>query len=203
MVHGEDLREGVVCSGGVEAVVRFTPFPITETRNLVLRRIGLDDLDDLFEMRRDPRMHLHTDTKPDEALDETKVYIDKTNAGVDAGKWVIWAIGLKGQAKVIGTISIWNLNPERESGELGYGIIPDYQGRGLMKESLLAVADYGFDAMNLKVLEAYTERDNLRSLKLLERCGFAEVDRVDEEGYCNKRTYHMIVYRLESRRRRA
>ena len=26
-----------------------------------------------------------------------------------------------------------------------------------MNESLLAVADYGFDAMNLKVLEAYTE----------------------------------------------
>lgn len=66
MVHGEDLREGVVCSGGLEAVANFTPFPIIETRNLILRRMDHDDLDDLFQMRRDPRMHEYTDTKPDE-----------------------------------------------------------------------------------------------------------------------------------------
>lgn len=50
--------------------------------------------------------------------------------------------------------------------------------------------------------EAYTERDNERSLRLLERCRFAEVNRVDEEGSITRRTYHMIVYRLENDRRR-
>lgn len=44
----------------------FTPFPALETANLILRRISLDDTQDLFAMRSDPRMHQHTDTKPDE-----------------------------------------------------------------------------------------------------------------------------------------
>ena len=176
----------------------FVPFPAIETTNLTLRRMTRDDRGDLFEMRHDPRMHLYTDTKPDEGISETEAYIDKMNAGVDAGKWIIWAMELKGERKVIGSISIWNLNPDRGSGELGYGIVPGYQGRGLMKESLLAVVDYGFDRMGLKELDAYTEKDNEPSLHLLETCGFAEAERVDEEGYTNKRTYHMIVYRKKA-----
>jgi len=44
---------------------------------------------------------------------------------------------------VIGSISIWNINLKQKSAELGYGIIPAYQGLGLMKEALLTAADYG------------------------------------------------------------
>lgn len=51
--------------------------------------------------------------------------------------------------KVIGTISIWNINLEQRNAELGYGITPAYQNKGLMKEALLSVADYGFNVMNL------------------------------------------------------
>ncbi|WP_225986140.1 GNAT family N-acetyltransferase [Psychrobacillus glaciei] len=53
-------------------------------------------------------------------------------------KWVIWAIEHKQSKKVTGTINIWNLNKEEKSGELGYGIIPAYQGQGLMFKTLLS-----------------------------------------------------------------
>lgn len=174
----------------------FSPFPLIETPNLVLRRMEDGDLEDVFEMRSDPRMHLHTDTKPDEAPAETAAYIEKMTRGVDTEKWIIWAIQLRQSPKVIGSVSIWNLDRERGSGELGYGITPAYQGKGFMKEALRAAIDYGFNIMDLKTLEAYTERANTASCGLLERCGFTEADRVDEEGACNKRTYHMVVYRL-------
>lgn len=99
--------------------------------------------------------------------------------------------------KVIGSISIWNINREQESGELGYGIIPEYQGHGFMKEALLSVIEYGFNAIRLKSLDAYTEEHNVKSIKLLEKCNFNEINRVDDEGYLNNRVYHMIVYRLQ------
>lgn len=178
-------------------MISFTPFPRIETKNLILRRMNNNDADDLFEMRRDPLMSEHTDTKPDETIEDTQAYIDKMNKGVDNNKWVIWAIEHKQTCKVIGSISIWNISSELKSGELGYGIIPGYQGRGLMKEALLSVVEFGFGVMGLKVLNAYTEENNLKSVKLLENCCFAEVDRVDEEGFFNDRVYHMVVYRLE------
>ena len=173
-------------------------FPVIETNNLLLRKITQDDTYDIYYMRKEPKMIEFTDSKLDGSLEETKSYIDIVNKGVDEGKWIIWAIEHKQSKKVIGTISIWNINPEQKSAELGYGIIPDYQNKGLMKEALLSVVDYGFEVMNLAALEAYTEEKNTRSIKLLERCKFVETNRVDDEGYYSNRIYHMIVFKLEN-----
>lgn len=179
-------------------MLKFTPFPNIETGNLILRKMNYNDINDLFQMRKDPRMNEYTDTKLDENIDETRIYIDKMNKGVDEDKWIIWAIEHKKSNRVIGTISIWNINSEQMSGELGYGIIPDYQGKGLIKEALLSVIEYGFNVMNLKVLDAYTEEKNISSIGLLKKCSFLEVNRVVDEGYYSNRVYHMIVFRLEN-----
>ena len=178
-------------------MIDFMPFPVLETKNLILRRMDYDNIDDLFEMRKNPRMHEYTDTKLEENPDETKAYIDKMNKGIDDNKWIIWAIKHKQSQKVIGTISIWNIDIEQETGELGYGIIPSFQGRGLMKEALLTVTKYGFNVMELQAIDAYTEQHNIKSIKLLEKCNFSEINRVDDEGYFSNRVYHMVVYRLE------
>lgn len=179
-------------------MISFTPFPCIETKNLVLRRMNQDDANDLFDMRRDPLMNEHTDVKPDETIEDTRVYIDKMNKGVDNNEWIIWAIEHRQTGKVIGSACIWNISSELGSGELGYGIIPSFQGKGLMKEALHCVIEYGFSVMWLAELDAYTEENNYRSVKLLESCGFTEADRVDDEGYYNNRVYHMIVYRLKN-----
>ncbi len=178
-------------------MINFTDFPNMETKNLILRKMSYNDINDLFEMRKDPRMNEYTDTIPDATTDETKIYIDKMNKGIDDNKWIIWAIEHKQSNKVIGSISIWNINKEQEGGELGYGIAPYYQGKGLMKEALLSVVEYGFGVLKLKALEAYTEEQNIKSINLLESCNFIEVNRVDDEGYFNNRVYHMIGYRIE------
>ncbi len=176
----------------------FHPFPVIETKNLLLRKMTYEDTHDIFQMRKDPRMIEFTDSKLDESPEETKSYIEKMNKGVDEGKWIIWAIEHKQSKKVIGSISIWNFNIEQKCGELGYGIIPDYENRGFMKEALLSIVDYAFHVMHFSGLEAYTEEKNIRSIKLLESCGFTEVNRVDDEGYYSDRIYHMIVYRRDN-----
>lgn len=177
-------------------MISFNPFPVIETNNLVLRRMEHRDIDDIFQMRNSPEMHEYTDTRPDKTTEETRIYIEKMNKGVDENKWIIWAIEHRQSKKVIGSISIWNINIEQRSGELGYGIIPDYQGKGLMKEALLRVVDYGFNVMKLRVVDAYTEESNIKSCKLLDNCKFIKANRVDDQGYYSNRVYHMIVYRL-------
>ena len=121
------------------------------------------------------------------------------NKGVDANKWIIWGIEHKKLRRVIGTICIWNIDKAEGSGELGYGIIPDFQGKGLMQEAVLRVALYGFDVMKLKTLEAYTEENNLKSIKLLEKCNFHEINRISEDGYHTNKVYHMLVYKLQKK----
>lgn len=177
-------------------MVNFNPFPKIKTKNLILRKMNHDDINDLFRMRKDPRMHEHTDTKVDESIDDTKKYIDKMNKGIEDNRWIIWAIEHRELNMVIGTISIWNIDNEKKSGELGYGITPDYQGQGLMKEALLSVIEYGFKNMKLSKLDAYTEVNNFNSIKLLEKCNFIEIDRIEDKGYLNNRVYQMVVYSM-------
>lgn len=178
----------------------FYPFPVLETKNLWLRKMTAEDTEDIFQMRKDPRMTAFTDSKLDESFEETSSYIAKMNWGVEEGKWIIWAIEHKPSKKVIGSISIWNMDIEEESAELGYGLVPEYQNRGLMKEALLRVANYGFEVMNLKTLDAYTEEKNMSSIGLLESCRFIEVNRVDDKGLYSERIYHLIVFRLKNNR---
>lgn len=67
-------------------MINFKPFLNIETKNLTLRRMDHNDIVDLFEMRKDPRMNEYTDTKPDENINETIAYVDKMNKGIDDNK---------------------------------------------------------------------------------------------------------------------
>lgn len=181
----------------VPEMISFKPFPELETANLQLRRMAEKDLGDLFALRSNPAMSEFIDAEPDSDISETKAYLDRMNQGLDENKWLIWAIEYKQTGKVIGTISIWNLDFEQESGELGYGIMPAYQGRGLMKEALLSVVEYGFDVLHFKALEAYTEEYNANSIQLLKTCRFREVGRVEDKGQIKNRVFPMLIFRLE------
>lgn len=176
----------------------FTPFPALETERLVLRKLTLADSLDAFAMRADPRMHRYTDTMPDQTVSETEAYIQKMAQGVDEGKWILWAMERKDTRRVVGIVSIWNLDQRHGTGDLGYGVHPDDQGQGLMREALRAVISFGFEKMRLHALTAFTEESNLPSKKLLENCGFQEAGRVDDTGENNNQIYHMIEYKLQN-----
>ncbi len=74
----------------------------------MLRRFTEDDIQDLFEMRSDPRMIEYTDSCLDENLAETRKYMATMDEGFDKGQWILWVIELRETGKVIGSISVWN-----------------------------------------------------------------------------------------------
>lgn len=74
--------------------------------------------------------------------------------------------------KLIGTICLWNINQENYSAEIGYELHPEWQGKGIMKEALSKIIDYGFQKMKLKEIEAFTNPLNDSSTRLLEKNNF-------------------------------
>ena len=173
---------------------RFKPFPNLETSRLLLRKMEYSDAQDLFEMRNDSAMNIHTDTIPDSSINDTLKYIMKMNEGVEQGKWIIWCLEHKEDKKVIGTVSIWNF--KHDCGELGYGTTTAYQGMGYMKEALRAVLKHGFSVLELSVIQAYTEKSNSQSTKLLESHGFEASGSIIEEGIRKDVIFDMLIYEL-------
>lgn len=173
-------------------------FPELKTNRLLLRNMALSDKEDIFYMQSNPKMSEHTDSRPETELSGTEEYIQRMDAGIKEGKWLIWAIEELEGHKVIGTVCVWNISKDQKIAELGYGLIPEYWGKGLMKEALMAIADFCFKELNFEILDAYTEENNHPSIKLLKSCSFVDVDKVVDEGFYSDRNFTMVVFRLNN-----
>ncbi|MEO9319843.1 MAG: GNAT family protein [Nitrososphaera sp.] len=57
--------------------------------------------------------------------------------------------------------------------EVGYWVGASYWNRGIASESLALVVDYAFSALRLHSVHAYVMKENLASIRVLEKCGFS------------------------------
>lgn len=57
--------------------------------------------------------------------------------------------------------------------EIGYGVSPDYEGKGYTTEAVQAMAQWAFSQEGVTFVEAETEPGNKASQRVLEKCGFA------------------------------
>ena len=76
-----------------------------------------------------------------------------------------WAIVLKSNNKMIGTIELYN-HYYKFKAELGYSINPAYWSNGYATEAAKEVISYGFEFLDLKRIEAEIERLEARSEEL-------------------------------------
>lgn len=164
----------------------YKSFPILKTERLVLKQLCENDKAAIFLLRSDERVNKYIDRPQQQSIDEALAFINKINMAIEQNQSVYWAISLKNNAELIGTICLWNFSANHLTAELGYELSPTFQGQGIMNEAIEAVLKYAFEIIELESIVAYTHKDNSSSIKLLEKNGFKwEVDKIDEENSSN------------------
>jgi ribosomal-protein-alanine N-acetyltransferase len=153
--------------------LNFKPFPQLETGRLVLRNMVIDDAPEIFFLRSDNDVMRYIDREPAKTIKDAEDLINKITTDINANEAVMWAISLKEDPKkLIGTICLWHFQKEHFRGETGYMLHPLHWRKGIMKEALIKILDYGFNALNLHSVEAHISPENIASATLLERTGF-------------------------------
>jgi len=152
--------------------IQFNPFPDLHTERLHLRQLALSDEQEIYIQRSDARILKYIDRPKANNLDDARAFIQKIIANIAANESVYWAITLKNNPMLIGTICLWNIEPEKSSVEIGYSLHPDFQGQGYMQEALEIVLDYAFETMQAKIIEAFTNPANAASIRLLQKNKF-------------------------------
>lgn len=150
----------------------FQSFPKLKTDRLLLRRLKMPDAKEIYLLRADDRVNQFIDRPKAVHIDDAFQYIEKIDNGVNAGEWVYWAIQLRGKSKLIGTICLWNIEKNEFKAEIGYELMPEHQGKGIMREAVQAVLQFAFNKLQLRSIEAVSRPANYRSIKLLEEFGF-------------------------------
>ena len=173
-------------------------FPLLTTDRLVLRKLEIDDAGELLKLRSDESVNKYLERPKSRTINEVIEFINKIQAGISKNESFYWAISLKNESKLIGTICLWNLDKENSRAEVGYELLPAYQGKGLMQEALSKIIECGFQILGFKTITAYTDSANERSVRILEKNNFRrdkalEYEYFQKEGFGNE-----VIYSLKS-----
>jgi RimJ/RimL family protein N-acetyltransferase len=165
----------------------FTPFPILKTGRLTLRQLAIHDEQEIFTLRSDNEINKYLDRKRAKTIDDARSFIDKISENINKNDSVYWAITFSDKDILIGTICLFGFSDENDKCEIGYELLTNFQGQGIMREALEKVIDYAFNTIKVKKIEAFFHRDNQSSIKLLKKFSFRnsnEPDKTDPDLLC-------------------
>ncbi len=175
--------------------LNFAPFPELKTERLLLRQLTMDDAQDIFLLRSDENVLRFIGREPATSLKEAEEFIQKIITNVATNESIMWAITFSDNpSKVIGNICYWRIQPENYRTEIGYALLPQYWRKGIMKEAILKVLEYGFETMKLHSIEARINAENVPSGAILEVTGFIKEGHLKDEFYFQEKFSDTIIY---------
>lgn len=175
--------------------LNFTPFPELKTQRLLLRKLEITDANEIFFLRSNENVLRYLGKEPAKTISEAEEFIRQINNNIDKNESILWGIALLNDPSVIiGTICLWNFKTENFRGEIGYILHPEYWRKGIMKEAIKAVVDYGFNNLGLHSMEALLSSENVASSALLESNGFVKEGHLKESFYFNGQFSDTAIY---------
>jgi ribosomal-protein-alanine N-acetyltransferase len=164
----------------------FTPFPILTTERLTLRQLASDDEQQIFTLRSDSKINKYLDRQVSHTIDDARNFINK----IIKSDSLYWAITLSDKNILVGTICLFGFSDKNYQCEIGFELLPNFQGQGIMKETLEKIIDYAFTTIKVKKIEAFVHRENLNSIKLLENFSFINSNGLDKTNP-DLKCYHL------------
>ena len=137
---------------------RFTPFPILTTERLTLRQLTSNDEQEIFILRSDSEINKYLDRQLSNTVEDARNFINKVNENINKNDSLYWAITLSDKDKLIGTICLFGFSDDNYKCEIGYELLTNFQGQGIMKEAVEKVIDYAFNTIKVKKMEAFLHR---------------------------------------------
>jgi ribosomal-protein-alanine N-acetyltransferase len=146
-------------------------FPQLHTHRLLLDRFTSDDQGFVFTALSHPEVirHYGVEYHTLEATREQMEYFEKLYAQ-KTGIW--WKIVDKERGEPLGGIGMNNYQKAHNRAEIGYWLLPEHWGKGIISEALDAMVPYLFGEWGLHRIEAVVEAGNSNSSRVLERAGF-------------------------------
>jgi ribosomal-protein-alanine N-acetyltransferase len=174
--------------------LNFSPFPNLETERLLLRRVDKKDVNEIFKLRSNVETMKYIPRPIVKSIEEALEHIGNIDEKIETNEGINWAITLKEDPTLIGIIGHYRIKPEHFRAEIGYMLLPEFNGKGIISEAVNEVVNYGFNTLNLHTLEAIISPDNLASEKILQKNGFVKEAHFKENECFEGRFIDTVIY---------
>ncbi|MGB2129504.1 MAG: GNAT family N-acetyltransferase [Flavicella sp.] len=138
---------------------------------MLLQQIVISDISVVFKGLSNSKITkyygVHFDT-----LEATQEQMNWYAALEENGTGIWWAIRTSAQGYFVGAIGFNDVDMALKKAEIGFWLLPDFWGKGILKEAILSVTSYAFKILKLQKLEAFVETENRNCIKALEKLNF-------------------------------
>ena len=157
------------------------------TDKILLRIVEKTDVENIHKLRTNPIVSKFIKRDLNKSISDIENFIEERKR-TD----YYFAIMTLDSNEFAGTIAIWNINEEEKYAELGYELLPNFQGKGLMSNAISNIVHFAFNNLDFNTLEAFTDKSNINSRKLLEKLGFEhQQNRLYEKNVDN------VIYQIK------
>lgn len=172
---------------------------VIDTPRLRLRPPQESDAEGLFPHVSDPQVAQYVTWAAHTSIEQTRQWLRDIKGFITDGSSMVWLIEHAGIP--IGCIGVhgitWALRAVRyDRAELGYWLGRSMWGQGLMSEAAAAVVRWAFDTLGLHKLNVMCFEENTGSRRVIDRCGFRFVGRLEEDIWRDGRWHAHLRYEL-------
>ena len=171
-----------------------SPLPVELGDGAVLRRLTMDDLDEIWalvEIERDRLGEWMPWVAGTRTIEAQRTWLE----GVVALELGLEGGGLFVDGRYVGGVGLMS-GPYGIAAEVGYWIDSAHEGRGHVTRAVRALVDIGFGEMGLHRIVIRAGVDNPRSRAIPERLGFTREGVARGEGRGSRGFYDLVVYGL-------
>lgn len=157
------------------------PWQITRTNRLLVREMGPDDLDDLYELYADERVSKYTESLfVDRDMEKHYIedYVENIYKYFGFGTWLVHR---RDDGRLIGRAG-FNFRPGFDEAELGFVIGYPFWRKGYAYEVCSHLLYLGKTVFEFERIQALVDKENTASICLLEKLGFYYVEDVMVDG---------------------
>lgn len=101
---------------------------------------------------------------------------------------------LECDSQLVGIASIQNINRMMLTAEIGYGISPEFRGKGLVTVAVQSMTKNAFESTKLRKLIALVHDQNVASQRVLEKVGYKKEGLLREHFLINGEPANEIIY---------
>lgn len=170
-----------------------TEFPTIKTERLLLRQFVADDLENVFLGLSHPDIikYYGVSYQTLEATKEQMKFFSDLEAN---GTGVWWAVCSSDNKTFYGAGGLNSLIKEHNKAEIGFWLLKDFWGKGIMTEAMPLICKYGFDTLGLHRIEGIVETENNNCKNAMAKLDFQYEGTMKECEIKNGRYISLDIY---------
>ena len=142
-----------------------------KTAKLLLRSFSNNDLENVFKGLSDPdvvRYYGISYATLESTKEQMQFFSDLESN--NTGRW--WAICSLDNKTFYGAAGLNNISLQHKKGELGFWLLPEFWGKGIIAEAIPVICKYGYENIGLHRIEAFVESENVNCKKAMSKLSF-------------------------------